>query len=355
MAITETSPPATFLQDRRGAPSPKPRLIRANQPRIAAESVRLLTGENGEPAGERNGDRGSLAGASTQSAHEEEDQERRYYPDDSFGRYVTGLQFKRLPREEQIACMVHWFRRMYEDPANETPHDSGEGGYIYIWGGPYEARDEIGDEFGDLVSDEVIEAAVSEVESDGTLDWAPTDINPKHKAHFDEDEEDGYESPPPTLDEIRDRLASGHAPRFGDPVEAEGRQALRNEIGRLRDALEPQSSAHGGIGHNRPPESLSLSVDQTEEVTEALKELEEESSKDVPDVSAVVESTGRVGKVLGWCGRKLDVSLDSFMKTLGALGAGAVVAGFAGFPLLEAIARVYRAALKWLDAILPLF
>ena len=43
MAITETSPPAAFLQDRRGAPSPKPRLIRADQPRIAAESVRLLT------------------------------------------------------------------------------------------------------------------------------------------------------------------------------------------------------------------------------------------------------------------------------------------------------------------------
>ena len=42
MAITETSPPAAFLQDRRGAPSPKPRLIRADQPRVAAESVRPL-------------------------------------------------------------------------------------------------------------------------------------------------------------------------------------------------------------------------------------------------------------------------------------------------------------------------
>ena len=43
MAITETSPPAAFLQDRRGAPSPKPRLIRADQPRVAAESVRPLS------------------------------------------------------------------------------------------------------------------------------------------------------------------------------------------------------------------------------------------------------------------------------------------------------------------------
>ena len=47
MAITETSPPAPLLQDRRGALSPKPRLIRADQPQIAAESVRLLTNADG--------------------------------------------------------------------------------------------------------------------------------------------------------------------------------------------------------------------------------------------------------------------------------------------------------------------
>ena len=127
----------------------------------------------------------------------EEDQERRYYSDDGFGHYVTVSQFERLSREEQIAYMVRWFRRMYEDPANETPYDSGEGGYIYIWGGPYEARDEFGDEFGDLVSDEVIEAAVSEVESDSTLDWAPTDSNPKHKARLDDDDGDDYQPPLP--------------------------------------------------------------------------------------------------------------------------------------------------------------
>ena len=316
---------------------------------------RRAPGENGEQTGRKTNDRGPLASTGAHSAHEYEDRERRYFLEEGFGRYVTASQFARLPTEEQIACMVRWFHRMYEDPANETPYDSGEGGYIYIWGGPYEARDEIGDEFRDLVSDEVIEAAVSKVESDGVLDWAPTDSNPKHRARLDDDEEADRESPPPTLDEIRDRLASGHAPRFGDPLEAEGRKALRNEIGRLRDALEPRSPEPAGIGHNRPPESLSLSADETEEVREALNELDEETSKDVPDVDAVVESTDRVGKVLGWLGRKLDVSVDSFMKTLGALGAGAVVAAFAGFPLLETLARVYRAALKWLDAVLPLF
>ena len=31
----------------------------------------------------------------------------------------------------------------FEDPANETPYESSEGGYIYIWGGPYDALEQL--------------------------------------------------------------------------------------------------------------------------------------------------------------------------------------------------------------------
>ena len=241
---------------------------------------------------------------------------------------------------------------MYEDPAQNTPYDKG---YIYIWSGPYEARDEIGDEFGDLVSEDVVEAAVSEVERDGTFHWAPTDNNPKHTGESDENGEDGYEPVPPTLDDIEKRIESGVTPRFGDPIETRSRKALRNEISRLRDAIEDEQLRHGGIGHNRPPESKSLSAKKTREVTKAVNEIDEETARPVPNVEAVVESTGRLHKVFGWVRRKLDLSVDSFMKTLGTLAAGGVVAEAAGFPLLEHIARVYRAVLEWLDVVLPLF
>lgn len=40
------SPPANFLQDRRGAPNTKPQLIRADQAPIPAESVRALKGSS---------------------------------------------------------------------------------------------------------------------------------------------------------------------------------------------------------------------------------------------------------------------------------------------------------------------
>ena len=113
--------------------------------------------------------------------------ERGYYTDDAVDAYVSASDFARLSGERQIACVVRWFHRMYEDPANETRYDSEEGDYDYIWGGPYHAREEIVEEFGDLVSEEVIEAAVSEVERDGTLYWAPTEGNPKHTGGSDEE------------------------------------------------------------------------------------------------------------------------------------------------------------------------
>ena len=311
-------------------------------------------GHENEPNEEKK-DRHSVSAARAEGAHEAEDDERWYYTDDEFRSYITASQLKRLPGKEQIAHMVEWFHRMYEDPIHETPHDSETKGYLYIWGGPFNARDELWNEFGDLVSDHVIQAAVSEVESDGTLEWAPTDSNPKHWGVPDEDEDDSDEPVVPTLDNIRERCASGVTPKFGDPVEARSRKVLRSQIARLRDAIEEEPKHHGGIGHNHPPESLSLSLELTVEVMEAVNEIDNETTSPVPNVDAVVESTGRLGMVLGWIGRKLDLSVDSFMKTIGMLAGGAVVAESAGVPVLESVARVYQAALRWLDVVLAPF
>lgn len=78
--------------------------------------------------------------------------------------------------------MVQWFHTLYEDPQNETPYDSEDSRYIYVYGGPYDATDVIQEEFGSLVSDHFIEQAVAEVESEGTFEWAPS---PSHPAQID--------------------------------------------------------------------------------------------------------------------------------------------------------------------------
>ena len=293
--------------------------------------------------------------AKQQGVPEEEGGEKLHRTGDGSDSSAASSELIGLSSEEQVAHMVDWFRRMYEHPVNQTPYDGEDGKYVYVWGGPFDARDELLDEFDGLVSDEAIQAAVSEVEREGTSEWAPTDWNPKHRGGPDDDEDERLEPVPPTLDDIRQRLARGMAPTFGDPIEMQSREVLRSEIAGLRDAIEDDPPRYVGIGHNRPPESISLSVELIVEVKDATNQIDDETTRPVPNVDAVVESTGQLEKVLGWLGRKLDLSVDSFVKMLGKLAAGVVVAGLAVVPLLKFLATVYQSVLEWLDAVLALF
>ena len=250
--------------------------------------------------------------------------------------------------------MVHWFRGMFEDPANETPYETKEGGYQFVWGGPYEAWDEFDREFGGIVSEEVIDAAVSEVERTGIVYWAPGPNHPNQKARIEEAMANDHEPPPTTLEDIRDRLEGGVTPRFGGSLEAGSRASLRNEIARLQDLMGLDTPAHGGIGHNRPPEHLALSVELTVEVKQAIEEIDTEVAKSAPNFEAVVESTSRLKKVLAWMGNKLDISVDAFVtKYWSTLGIAAALGttGVALSPVGEWVGRVFNAVLEWLDAV----
>jgi hypothetical protein len=94
---------------------------------------------------------------------------RYYTADDPQG--VTPSKLKRLGRARQLEYMEAWFREYYEDPANKTPHPEGE--FVYPWGGPYDAFDELGSEFGDLVPEDRIQELAEELRREH-IDWAPT-------------------------------------------------------------------------------------------------------------------------------------------------------------------------------------
>jgi hypothetical protein len=82
-----------------------------------------------------------------------------------------------------INAMVSWFFATYEDPANSTPYD---GGYVYLCGGPYDAREELEADFQHELEarfdadelDEIIGAAVDRIEAGGMIDWAKIDEGP---------------------------------------------------------------------------------------------------------------------------------------------------------------------------------
>lgn len=75
-------------------------------------------------------------------------------------------------KAERVEELVGWFHSKYEDPAYRLPYESREGGYQWIYGGPYDAREELQKQFPDEKGD-VIDTAVAEIEAEGLLDWAP--------------------------------------------------------------------------------------------------------------------------------------------------------------------------------------
>ncbi len=101
--------------------------------------------------------------------------------------------------EYSVQQMVEWFFENFEDPALRTPYESAEGGYIWVWGGPYSADQEIGFTFSDWPQN-IIDEAVRRVEEDGIVDWAPKrrpddyDPEPNEAEHTPQDEEASVES-----------------------------------------------------------------------------------------------------------------------------------------------------------------
>lgn len=76
---------------------------------------------------------------------------------------LTATELRRARREIKIDAMRTWFYAHYADPAESTPYESAEGGYIYIWGGPYDPQEELQSEFTGAIPDGLIDELASEL------------------------------------------------------------------------------------------------------------------------------------------------------------------------------------------------
>jgi len=95
------------------------------------------------------------------------------YWNPGYGAPIAEEHLRDADPEFQKEVMKEWFLSKYENPVEHTPYESAEGGYIYLWGGPFDAGDVLGDEFGGIVSDETIEECVQELEDEqACVEWA---------------------------------------------------------------------------------------------------------------------------------------------------------------------------------------
>lgn len=167
-----------------------------------------------------------------------------------------------LPEETQVRVMVHWFFERYEDPAHRTPYETREGGYQWIWGGPYSAKDELYSEFHGFAAEELIERAIEEIQSDGIFDWAPVPSP---------DDYDDDRSPEDDL-----------APSPVASSEEQFRRSVVERLDELRAAID-ELKATPGVGHNNPPGPISDAVAAIDGLRDAADIVRNEASAPVPD------------------------------------------------------------------------
>lgn len=281
----------------------------------------------------------------------EESSTMRYYSPDERGSYVMESGFKRLSREKQIAYMEHWFHERFADPVNDLNYMIDERP-VYLGNGPHYADRVLGSQFADLVSKDVLDAAVAIVDRSGIGEWAfapSAELQERVSEELASEEAGSL----PTLEDIRARLAEGFIPRFGDDIEATLRSLLQEQTAQILKDIELMNSTHGGIGHNQPPEALVLSDKMVQDVMRMIEEINVETEKSVPNVDAVVESTSRLGSILAWVVQKLDRLIDGMVTTMGSLTAKVAVA-LLGVYFWESIAKAFQAALEWLNSAVPI-
>lgn len=176
-----------------------------------------------------------------------------------------------------VDAIIKWFHDNFEDPVHSTSYDSGEGGYLYVWG-PYDAQEILEETFQGLVAQDLIKFAVDEIEGDGT-EWVPASsrILPP----------DDEEPPPSSTEEL-------HA-------------EMQRQIRDIQDQLAQLEGARAGIGHNQPPEPIDaepLSKDDRRELADALTTLGNQPVVPADQGEAATKASSTIaskrGKVRTW-------------------------------------------------------
>ena len=80
---------------------------------------------------------------------------------------------RHIVKKVAISEMEEWFYTHYQDPNESCPYDSEEGGFIYIWGGPYDPEEELFDNFSGTYPESLIKEAAEKIIEDTDIhEWS---------------------------------------------------------------------------------------------------------------------------------------------------------------------------------------
>ena len=248
---------------------------------------------------------------------------------------------------KKIQSIKEWFYSNFEDPVNSTLYESREGGYQYIWGGPYEIEEEQYFAFEGAVSTGLIEKAAQQIlDEDGTWDWAPH--SNRIAPDYDEDRVasgeivDGDGEWPPVIPTIIERS------RY-DPEASQQFKKTRDVFARLDDlenALTIIKSSTVGIGHNHPPEPINeFNFNETDRrhLIVNISEIRIEINSSDPNIKKIEERAGLFRLVSVKIGKILSQSIDKIVV------GGVVAIYYEYYPeIMQLLQSAYKAIMEWL-------
>ena len=246
------------------------------------------------------------------------------------------MQFDGQSHEEIEEQVKDWFLSNFEDPVHSSPYISAEGGYQYVYGGPYDAREIVGGLYGGLLDDDIIDSIVGELEAE-TTDW--TSSSSRHLPPAD----DYY------LDNEKDEET-----RPNDPltIPYQGQQStdpnyLRSQAlsaaKRLEEVLKVIPTSPAGMGHNNPPEALDglpWSQVDTIELTVTIKTVRATAAVPLnpgPLKQAEVVAKSKTKKVFEYLGSLGHTVLEAAAKAFGTTVGKTLAIGLLGTPLVYAL------------------
>jgi hypothetical protein len=109
--------------------------------------------------------------------------------------------FAGADKKTQKDLMRRWFLARYCDPAEETPYEDG---YIWVWGGPYDPREQLSDRFSGIAIDKAIDELAAELYLDVGAEWAP--ISDVEQTYYERLALE-LDKPEDPLSKVRSRLA----------------------------------------------------------------------------------------------------------------------------------------------------
>lgn len=265
-------------------------------------------------------------------------------------------EIREFDEDDQVRIITDWFDRQFEDPQNDTPYNKDAGGYVYLWGGPFDASDQIQEEFSNVIDFDTMMRAVEEVQASGVIEWAPQTNG------------DFYEHPED--DRGAEGAEYGDAVEGGEPIimadllrETEARQEVSRRVEELETLIQPllvrfqEQPQPPMMGHNNPPEQLEgyhgISRDEWLHLSNAIEDIKAQTNSDAPSIEALDRSgsalSNAAANITKWIAQKLNAAVDAVVKA-GALGA-AVFAYNNPEAVVAALTNAAQALSTWISSL----